>query len=139
LQKRAEALTRVFTWRTDGSWIEKESRKYTFTDGVRGICYNTCPSTTDADDENKHFMGFKLQGGGACTMHYKCSILDKNDTVLRVVSDRQCCDFQKPPGATAKKGGRGIFFDLTEADKAGAVREDGNIKLRMVVHLYLPE
>jgi len=33
----------------------------------------------------------------------------------------------------------GTDFDLTEADKAGAVRADGRIKLRMVVRLYLPE
>ena len=35
--------------------------------------------------------------------------------------------------------GVGVHFTLTAADKAGAVREDGSIKLRMVVHLYLPE
>jgi len=33
----------------------------------------------------------------------------------------------------------GAWFDLTDADKAGAVRADGSIRLRMVVHLYLPE
>ena len=33
----------------------------------------------------------------------------------------------------------GVHFTPTAADTAGAVREDGSIKLRMVVRLYFPE
>jgi hypothetical protein len=33
----------------------------------------------------------------------------------------------------------GVYFFLTDVDKAGAERADGSIKLRMEVHLYLPE
>ena len=56
--------------------------------------------------------------------------MDKNDKALRAVYDCKFGDFR--PGATA-------IFIVNEADKAGAVREDGSIKFRMVVHLYLPE
>ncbi|KAJ1480027.1 hypothetical protein T484DRAFT_1957511 [Baffinella frigidus] len=134
LQKRADALTRVFTWSTDSSFVVKQSASYTFTDGVRGDCFNVTVG-------NEAGVAFVLREGPACTMHYKCSILDKNDKVLRVVSRPESCDFRLPPVETACGigGVEGAWFDLTEEDKAGAVREDGSIKLRMVVHLYLPE
>ena len=41
LHKRAEALTRVFNWSTDGSWSHKDSLPCKFTDGVRGSTFNT--------------------------------------------------------------------------------------------------
>jgi uncharacterized coiled-coil protein SlyX len=136
LQKRVQALTRVFTWSTDSAWSEQESLPYTFTDGVRGYCYNS----ESAAANFKHWMGFVLLEGPACTMHFKCSILDKNDKVLRVVCRPEDADFLKPPAKTAGLGlGMGSHFSLTDSEKAGAVREDGSIKLRMVVHLYLPE
>ena len=86
-------------------------------------------------------MAFHLSEGPACTFHHKCSILDKDDKVLRVVSPERRYDFQKPPGATAPigKGVGSLFIPLTDAENALAVRADGSIKLRMVVHLYLPE
>ena len=134
LRKRAEALTRVFTWSTGRS--EKRSLPYTFTDGVIGRCLSNHPGAND----DHYFMGFTLDPGPTCTMHSKCSILDKNDKVLRVVSVPAAGDFIKPPVETAPAGSsRGCVFNLTAADKAGAVRADGRIKLRMVVHLYLPE
>ena len=84
-------------------------------------------------------MGFKLEEGPACTMHFKCSILDKGDSVLRVVSAPAQGDFREPPVTTGPVGtGLRVSFDLTDADKAGAGRADGSIKLCMVVHLYLP-
>ena len=136
LPGRADALTRVFTWSTDSAWEEKFSYTKTFTDGVRGRASNGEP----ADERFTHWMGFSLEEGPACTMHFKCSILDKNDKDLRLVSDPTRCDSTKPPCQTEAVGeGCGAPFDLTEADKAGAVRADGSIKLRMVAHLYLPE
>jgi hypothetical protein len=139
MQRRADALTRVFTWSTDSEWSKGVSDPYTFTGGVVGRCYNQLNDEDDEEDET-HLMGFILKQGPTCTMHFKCSILDKNDKVLRVVSEPQRCDFRKPPTRTARPGrGRGTAFNLTDADKAGAVRADGSIKLRMVVHLYLPE
>ncbi|KAJ1475253.1 hypothetical protein T484DRAFT_1829053 [Baffinella frigidus] len=137
VRKRAEALTRVFTWSMDGSWGHNNSLPYTFTDGVRGSCFNT---TLANKKLNKHWMGFQLEEGPACMMHYRCSILDKNDKILRVVSPPGWCDFHTPPRDTAPiRQGNGVGFDVTNADKAGAVRADGSIKLRVVVHLYLPE
>jgi len=132
-----KALTRVFTWSTDCGWGRVDSDAFTFTGGLRGRCYSY---TNKLQKEYKHFMGFTLEEGPACTMHYKCSILDKNDKVLRVVSRPEECDFRKPPAKTGPVGrGYGALFEPTAADKAGAVRADGRIKLRMVVHLYLPE
>ena len=141
LPGRADALTRVFTWSTDSAWVEHPQRHLsfikTFTDGVRG------PGSTGepADESFTHWMGFALEEGPPCTMHYKCSILDKNDKVIRVVSAPEDADFQQPPIATSMEGdgwGVGASFNLTAAEKAGAVRADGSIKLRMVLHLYLP-
>ena len=135
MQRRADALTRVFTWSTGSEW-DATGDSYTFTGGVVGQCFNLLHDSGEPDEPNAHLIGFELEEGPACTMHFKCSILDKNDKVLRVVSDPTDCDFQKPPIKTEELG---AWFDLTEADKAGAVRADGSIKLRMVVHLYLPE
>ncbi|KAJ1469389.1 hypothetical protein T484DRAFT_1851979 [Baffinella frigidus] len=82
LQRRAEALTRVFTWSTDAAWSGRKSLPYTFTDGVRGHCFNGKPG----DKTCTYGMGFALEEGPACTMHFKCSVLDKDDKVLRFVS-----------------------------------------------------
>ena len=72
-------------------------------------------------------------------MHFKCSILGKNDEVLRVISRPESSDFKEAPIQTAPDlRPHGCYFKLTGADTAGARREDGSIKLRMVVHLYLP-
>ena len=132
-----KALTRVFTWSTNSKWGRMKSDVYTFTGGLRGHCYNKNKSQ---NKENTHFMGFTLNEGPECTMHFKCSILDKNDKVLRVCSAPEDSDFREPPIETEAVGlGMGAYFNLTAADKAGAVRADGSIKLRMVVHLYLPE
>ena len=137
MQRRSEALTRVFTWSTDGAWRTRESGAYTFTDGLIGGCFTQMYD--DRSDVGSYFMGFCLDEGPACTMHYKCSILDKNDKVLRVVSRPIDFDIREPPIKTGAVGrGRGAWFDLTEADKAGAVRADGSTKLCMVVHLYPP-
>ena len=87
-------------------------------------------------------MGFVLDEGPFCTMHCTCSIVDKNDTVLCVVSAPALSDFQKPPIETYKTDALAIArkapLILTAEDRAGAVRADGSIKLCMVVHLYLP-
>jgi hypothetical protein len=138
LERRAGALMRVFTWSTDSEWSKVASDSYTFTEGVVGSCYSELNTDDDYDfdDDEIHFIGFILEEGPVCTMHYKCSILDKNDKVLRVVSDLDYCDFREPPTETE---GIGALFNLTDADKAAAARADGSIKLRMVVHLYLPE
>jgi hypothetical protein len=132
LQKRAEAITRVFNWSTDTSWSCKSSLPFTFTDGVRGCCHN-------GQTGGSLFMGFTLQEGPACTLHFSCSILDANGTVFRTVTHPDWSDNRHPPAATSPIGqATGTLFKLTEADKACAVRADGSIYLRMVVHLYLP-
>ncbi|KAJ1491244.1 hypothetical protein T484DRAFT_1933658 [Baffinella frigidus] len=138
LQRQAQALTHVFTWSIDTMVSCNDSEKFTFTGGVRGYCFK---SQTDAPIGG-HWMGFALEEGPVCNMHFKCSILGTNDKVLHVVSHPDNDDFQKPPIKTGVAGeGRGNAFILTAAehDKVGAVRADGSIKLRMVVHLYLPE
>ena len=92
------------------------------------------------DDEKTHIIGFIPEEGSVCTMHCKCSILDKNDKVLRVVSRPGDYDLREPPIETdSLVEGIGPYFNLSAADKAGAVRADGSIKLRMAVLLYLPE
>jgi hypothetical protein len=77
-----EALTRVFTWscRTSSWWSEQQSLSHTFTEGVSGYCLNRERRNKDLTQ----FMGFLLEEGPACTMHFKCMILDKDDKVLRV-------------------------------------------------------
>ncbi|KAJ1480354.1 hypothetical protein T484DRAFT_1811043 [Baffinella frigidus] len=136
LQSRAPALTRVFTWSTGSAGSRQQSLPCTFTDGVRGHCFNG----KSGFKHIPHYMGFALEEGPASTMHFQCSILDKNDKVLRVVSSESVYDVRRPPAKISPVGERwGASFDLSEADKAGAVRADGSIKLRMVVHLYLPE
>ena len=134
LAARAHALTNVFTWSTDGELGEAESDPHLFTGGVIGSCHNE----PYIHDGGSHWIGFALTEGAACTMHVKCSILDKNEKVLRVVCSPNYGDFPEPP-AKCNQIGKGVAFDLTEADKAGAVRADGSIKLRVVVHLYLAE
>ncbi|KAJ1478779.1 hypothetical protein T484DRAFT_1960447, partial [Baffinella frigidus] len=96
VRKRAEALTRVFTWSTDSSLTGKSSPPYTFTDGVRGRCCNT-----KAGSDRKSWMAFSLEEGPACTFHFKSSILDKDDKVLRVVSHPGRDDFCEKPMDTA--------------------------------------
>ena len=134
-----KGLARVFTWSTNSTWSPKNSDSCTFTDGVntvRGHCF----SQKQIGGKNVTSMGFTLDEGPVCTMHFECSILDKDDKVLRVVSTPENADLEKTPEQTAPKGrGRGASFILSEEDKAGAVRADGSIKLRMVVFLYLPE
>ena len=125
-----QELTRVFTWSTDSEWSDQQSLPYTFADGVRGLCGNFKRLNDVANGRHfipetaahRHCMAFELQEGPQCQMHFKFLILDKDDKVLRGVE------------ATT-----GWEFTLTAADKAGAVRADGSIKLRTVVHLYLPE
>ena len=137
LQRHADALTRAFTWFTDGAWTNQQSRAYPFTDGLIGRCFS---KLADGLGHSTPSMGFCIEEGPRCTMHFKCSILDKNDKVLRIVSRPEDSDFRKPPIETGPIGqGCGALFNLTAADKAGAVRADGSIRLRMVVHLYLPE
>ena len=137
LQRKVHALTRVFTWSTDSTLSSQRSLSYTFTDGVSGFGHNG-----KADNNFTHWMGFELEDGPrGCTMHFKCMILDKDDKVLRTVSDSEDSDFQKPPQPTVSPigGGMGSIFNLSPADRMSAVRADGSIKLRMAVHLYLPE
>jgi hypothetical protein len=147
MQRRADALTHVFTWSTDSEWSAVQSDAHAFTGGVVGKCSNGEFEVVIPDDEDlpyyddaPYFIIFKLEEGPACTMHYKCSILDKNDKVLRVVSDPADVDFRQPSLETVTAGREmaAAFLTLTDADKARAVRADGSIKLCMVVHLYLP-
>jgi len=57
-----------------------------------------------------------------------------------VVSPPETCDFLKSSIETAPIGkGKGLHFKLTEPYTAGAVPADESIKLRMVVHLFLPK
>jgi hypothetical protein len=136
LKRLDEALASVFTWSTDIAWSVKQSPSFTFTDGVRGYGYNGVPE----NHQFTHWIGFHLVEGPACTIHYKCSILDKDDKVLRVVSCPGCGNIERIPiPISVAGGGKGVPFTLTAADKTGAGRADGSIKLRMVVHLYLPE
>jgi hypothetical protein len=79
------ALTRVFTWSTDSDWSRVDSNPDTFTGGIRGHCF----SKMSTKETNEYWMGFALTEGPACTMHFKSSILDKNDKVLRV-DDHEC-------------------------------------------------
>ena len=83
-------------------------------------------------------MSFSLEEGPRCTMHFKCSILGKNDQVLRVISRPASGDFKQDPAYAPVGRPTGCHYKLTVADTAGARRADGSIKLRMVVHLYLP-
>ena len=136
LEGRRGTLTRVFTWSTDSSGRSAKSDTHTFTDGVRGKVF----SGKSGYKHIPHYMGFELDEGPASAMHFQCAILDKNDEPLRVVSSERVSDIRKPPAKISPVGeGWGAAFDLTDEDKAGAVRADGSIKLRMVVHLYLPE
>ena len=133
MQRRAEALTRVFTWSIDRS-NNGESAKYTFTDGVRGHGFASKPSAQNSTP----WMGFQLDKGPTCLMHYTCYILDKNDKIIRVLSDQTDDDFEKPPVGIASTGeGTGTSFNWTAGDQAAA-RADGTTKLRMAVYLYLP-
>ncbi|KAJ1486064.1 hypothetical protein T484DRAFT_1791157 [Baffinella frigidus] len=142
LQRRANAHTHVFTWSTDSSWSSRSSLLYNFADGVAGYCSNS----KAAGMADTHFMGFVLKEGpagtsaaGAFTMHFESAILDKDDNILRVLNPPETADFQKPPIETAPKGnGKGVHFKLMASNTVGAVGADGSIKLRMVVHLYLP-
>ncbi|KAJ1477828.1 hypothetical protein T484DRAFT_1819887 [Baffinella frigidus] len=146
VRKRGEAMTHAFSWTTSrysgrsffqccvpwsiDSWW---SVPHTFINGVSG----RCTIKKRVHGSFSHGMGFRLQEGPAgCTMHFKCSILDKDDKVLRVVSAPQDCDFLRAPVEIA---GSGAEFDLTEEEDWAAVRADGSIKCLMVVHLYLPE
>ena len=115
LERRAEALTHVFTWSTDSAWSNKASVSCTFTGGVRGQCVSFKRADT-------HWMCFKLEEGpAACTMHFKCSILDKEDKVHRGVSELDSEDFKKPP-SEIRPVLSGASFSLSEDDTAAAVR-----------------
>ena len=117
LQKSTEALTHVFTWSTDSAWSVTESHSFTFTDEV---CGHGWSGNSRNRGIARPFMTFTLEEGPpACTMHFKCSILGKDDSVLRVVSPPEKGDFQKPPSSTWR--GALTSFDLTAEDKAGAV------------------
>ena len=131
LQRSAAALTHVFTCSTDIAWSDAESVSFTFADGFRGHC--------QIGKANMGlFMLFILEEGGLkCTLHLKCWVLDKEDAVLRVISPPERGDFRTPP--TEVSDGMAICrVTVTDQDKAAAVRPDGSIKVRMVVHLYLP-
>ena len=126
----------LFTWSIDGSFNPAHSLPHTFTEGVIGRCFSMKSVHVTGD----FVMGFALLEGPACKMNYKCMIMGKDDKVLRVVSEPVDVDFRKPPQDTAPVGqGRAARFNLTAADKAGAVRADGSIKLRMAVYLHLSE
>lgn len=130
-EKRAEALTHVFTFST-----HRQSSSYTFTDGVSGHCSGQ--ELFQAEDGNTHWMGFELEEGPTCTMHFKCLVLYPEDDVWWNVGSASRCDFLKPP-TEANGEGCGARFELTKDDKEHLIRRDGTIKYRMVVHLYLPE
>jgi hypothetical protein len=95
LQKRAEALTHVFTFSTKRSEMWASSAPFQFTDGVRGRC-----EVSESDHKTLE-VGFVLLEGPRCTLHYKCSILDKGDKAFRVISPWQSIDFGEPPTETA--------------------------------------
>ena len=137
MKRLDKVRTRVFIWSTDISWsVEKSlSFEFAFTPEVRGHCYNGAPESP----QFTHWIGFLLEEGPACTMHYKCSILGKDGKVLRVVSHLGCGNIERRPvSVSVSRRGKGVPFNLTEEDTAGAGRADGSIKLKMVVHLYLP-
>jgi hypothetical protein len=88
-------------------------------------------------------MVFNVENGPECTMHFECSILDAYDNVL--FSDPAHGDFHQPATEVGDSGdwSGGAWFNLTDEQLAMACeREHGyreEIKLRMVVHLYLPD
>lgn len=136
LRRREQALTHMFTWSTDSECVDGESPTATFVDGVSGCCFNYKQDY----DRSTHLVGFHLETGPDCTFDMTVSIIGKDDKVLRVVSDEYCDGFQRPPRRVSTEGEvDSVGYRLTAADKAGAVRADGSIKLRTVVYLYLPE
>jgi len=116
LERRAQARTKVFTW-TEHSWDTPgrgtKSRPFFFADGVRGACSASCnpPGSTST-----HSMDFRLDEGPACTMHFKCSILDTDEGVIRVVSPPECGDFHQPP--TGPVSALCVPFNVTKGDKS---------------------
>jgi hypothetical protein len=137
-KRRADALTGVLTCTMHALWDCPKSPTYTFADGVSGFV------SSEMEENGDHWVGFTLAEGPPCSMHFKCSILDKNDDVLRVVSHSSCYDAHEPPidiapGRTEDGAGKGARFKLTQADSDAAERPGGHIKLRVGVHLYLPE
>ena len=135
IQRRAEALSHVFTWSTDSAWSARVSRPFTFTDGVSGV--GTNGEAADGEETSgEDWIGFRLVEGPPCTVHLKCSILGTDGKLLRVVCEDE---FGDPPDEVEVGRSWGMAFTLTAEDKAGAVRADGSIQLRMAVYLYLAE
>jgi hypothetical protein len=129
-RKRDQAQTLVFTWSTGIDGVIGKSEAQTFADGWDGQCVGKFKGQA-------LYLALSLSAKhSVCTMHFNASILDKDGKVLRVVNR---CDVPEPPKPRTGHGNLYIQVGLTAADKRGALRTNGTIKLRMVVHLYLPK
>mmetsp|Transcript_5453 Transcript_5453/g.13139 ORF Transcript_5453/g.13139 Transcript_5453/m.13139 type:complete len:195 (-) Transcript_5453:75-659(-) len=139
LQRHRDALTRVFNITIPSTRAIRKTPLHTFADGVVGFC-----ESKKGAQKDEHYIFFTLQEGPAVTLHFKCWLLHKNDSYTRrLLSKPDKGDFSKKPvkvtPAGTKGASEGAKFKMTAEDKRDAEREDGSIKVRMAVHLYVPE
>ena len=131
----ADEKTWVFNWRA-GGWDNAStfrSEKHAFADGVQGYC----SLQKSSDPSHSHFIGFALEGRAKHKHHATFSILDKHDKVLRQVHETGTAT--NPHVVEKSKGVCGWDFTPTEEDKAGSVRADGSVRVRVVVRVFLDD
>ncbi|KAJ1477736.1 hypothetical protein T484DRAFT_1749912 [Baffinella frigidus] len=122
----------VFNWRADGWEIAGwdaffRSETHAFGGGVSGRCVLV------VDKTDSQYIAFEPKGIDKCRVHATFSILDKNDKILRQVSEIGSDD------APTDQEIKGVLFSVTVAEKAQSVRADGSIRVRAVVRLFLDD
>jgi len=130
-------IRKLFVWSANGWSLDAaaESERQLFCEGVSAQCsLESNPAGAEQTHRlNLKFLKLQLRVG----VHADLQILDQNDEPIRTCT----CSFGTASSpdedfkATAKSWGFG--FTVTDEEMARALREDGSIKLRAGVDVYL--
>ena len=135
---QATPTTRTFNWRAESS--VGCANGWGLGDFVSETCdlgesvVGSCALYPTIDPGHSHSFGVAFEGRAKFRVHATFSVLDKNDKALPRTVQLGTAD--KPHQIKAGKF-VGEDFTPTEEEKAQSVREDGSIRLRAVVRLFL--
>jgi hypothetical protein len=136
----ASSTSWVFNWKVDGGWGDEwfDSEKHDFGGGVQGCC---------AVENYTNIVGLIIrfdlpeETNGA---HYKIqatfSVLDAADkTIIEVEIGTASTPLglRIEPGYGRQSISQAEIFRLTTEQKTRSVRQDGSVRVRAVVHLFI--
>ena len=139
LQKRVSGkiIRKVFTWSANGWALDADTNSecLQFRGGVTARCCLDKSRTVSGEEQRTHHLGLQFQKiQFRVGVHAVFRILDLNDEPIRSLNLGSA---RSPFEGFTARATKGIYFMPTDEEKARALREDGSIKLRAVVDVYL--